>query len=90
MRYLIKVDDRWKLADKKKADKHIEKHGVRSVVEIRADELMIIFIGDLMQVFTAEKEMERLYLKSNEENYSFGGKILGKYRSDIFVYKRNK
>lgn len=90
MQYLIKIEDRWHLADEKKATRHGQKHGARSVIEIRSDELMVIFIGDLMQVFTAEKELERLYLKANEDKYTFGGKILGKYRSDIFVYKRNK
>ncbi len=85
--YLI-YKDKWELTTLNKATKHLRKNGIGKTLEVKDDELIIIFHKDIMQVFTAEKEMQRLYLKDNEKKYNFAGKIVGKYESDIFVYKR--
>lgn len=81
MKYLIRKEDKWLLTETVK-DKYAD-----NVVEIRQDELFIIFTFDKMQVFTAEKERERLDINYIENNYSFGGKVFGKV-DDIFVYKK--
>lgn len=84
MRYLLKGNDGWRLV----ADDISDKFSKKQLVEIKPDELIIIFTKMAMQVFSYDKEMERLYLKSNEDNYNFAGKIFGKEDNDIFVYRR--
>lgn len=81
MKHLIKNKNKWKLTNKdiKNKDKIVIKPG----------DLFIIFTYDNMQVFSYEKEMQRLYLKENEKNYNFAGKVFGK-GDDIYVYKRKK
>ncbi len=87
MRHLVYSGGVWKLVKTDVSDKF----GKRYLVEIKPDELIIIFTRTGgMQSFTYEKEMERLYLKSNDENYEFGGRVFGKEDSDIFVYKKHK
>lgn len=86
--YLIYKNNIWELATLGVAKKFIRKNGISKTIEIKSDEMFVIFNKGKMQLFTAEKEIKVLDLKGNEDKYEFGGRIVGKYESDIFVYKR--
>ncbi len=82
-RYLKKKKNKWVLVNQIK-DKYAD-----YIVEIKEDELIVIFVNGNMQVFTSKKEQETLDLRFIEKNYKIKGKIYGKV-DDMFVYKKGE
>ena len=87
LRYLIKKNDVWQMANEEETIKFFKNNGMRKIIEIEEDELFIIF-GEKMSVFTYEGKKGEFHLHQNERDYDFGGRVKNKVDRDIYVYKR--